>query len=133
MTLDRLTLQVSSAPLTLIHDACWDHKTANSLWPMVEGNELHNSPSMHMQSKSLRGYEESYTLIIVVVFEFRAIKNCTSALFEEMDERWHSCSHPQPNSQGFITRGGPRRRGGNTRGGFSKLTVLHVTVGFHCH
>lgn len=86
MTLDRLTLQVSSAPLTLIPDACWDHTTANSLWPMVEGNELYNSPSLHMQSKSLRGYEESYTLVIVVVFVFRAIKNCTSALFEEMDD-----------------------------------------------
>lgn len=71
VTLDHLTLQVSSAPLTLIHDACWDHTTANSLWPTVEGNELYNSPPMHMQSKCLRDYEESYMLIIVVVFVFR--------------------------------------------------------------
>lgn len=39
VTLDPLTLQVSSALLTLIHDACWEHTAASSRWPTVEGDD----------------------------------------------------------------------------------------------
>lgn len=45
VTLDPLTLQVSSALLTLIHDECWERTAASSRWPTVEGEELYSSNS----------------------------------------------------------------------------------------
>lgn len=43
-----------------------------SLWPKVEGDELHSSHFIHMQFCSLIDYAESLILIIFVVFQFWA-------------------------------------------------------------
>lgn len=50
------------------------------LWPNEEGDELYRSHFLRVQFNA-----DSLKLITLVVFLFRVIKNCKSALSEKMD------------------------------------------------
>ncbi len=61
-------------------DDCW----LISSWLTVGANALHCSPYMQVQFNSLSNSAESFKFISYMTFLFRVIKNCRSALSEQM-------------------------------------------------